>query len=441
MAMSVQCATFTDQVLLDPPAELFNETTVLSRAIRTGTVNEVGILLEKGCDPNLPCGSWGMRPLMIAQYISSKNRKQQIIQLLLQYGAVPSLADNHNRNCLMYACALKSCDSINTMLQASEYDFYASDCDGNTLLHLSAMVGDTNVLNVVLKYTARYRCDLNSRNKLSLTALLVAILRQRKECAVILHEHGASPCFTASDFQSILHAVEVRSASQVYKSAHVHDDLLLRVILDSDCIEGKSHHGIKVSFQHHSKPCLGLGPLIWREAEERSTQPSQNRSAGINSTSDYRQHAYCALDYQSQDTDLLQCATSPQSPSYMESIDNLLSQSYHVRRSASYRHPQVHKYDVDEEWVDTIRKYLPGKQCQCDALQIESTVKQSSRLARTISSPSNGGLHSTCPTQQASNRPKSLSRSTTSPHFFSQTSTTRKSNTPSVEDTIDEGCA
>ena len=133
--MSAQRATFTDQLLLNPPAETFTETTVLSRAVKAGSIKEVSILLEKGCDPNLPCGLWGMRPLMVAQYISAKVRRQQIIQLLLQYGAVPSLTDNHNRNCLMYACALKSSDSINAMLQASEYDFYASDCDGNTLLH------------------------------------------------------------------------------------------------------------------------------------------------------------------------------------------------------------------------------------------------------------------------------------------------------------------
>ena len=178
--MSAQCATFTDQLLLNPPAETFTETTVLSRAIKAGTIKEVSILLEKGCDPNLPCGSWGMCPLMVAQYISSKVRKRQITQLLLQYGAVPSLADNHNRNCLMYACAVKSTDSINAMLQASEYDFYASDCDGNTLLHLCAMVGEPNVLNTVLKYASKYRCDLNSRNKLSFTALLIAILRGKK---------------------------------------------------------------------------------------------------------------------------------------------------------------------------------------------------------------------------------------------------------------------
>ena len=444
--MSAQCdITFTDQFLLSPPAEMFTETTVLSRAIKTGTIKEVSILLENGCDPNLPCGSWGMRPLMVAEYISSKIRKQQIVQLLLQYGAVPSLTDNYNRNCLMYACAVKSSDSINAMLQTSEYDFYASDCDGNTLLHLSAMVGDSNVLNIVLKYASQYRCDLNRRNKLSFTALLTAILRRRKECAMMLHEYGASPRFAAADFQSILHAIDLKSHLQVYKN--VHDDLLLRVITDSCCIhyhtEGQSY-GDECSKGKFSIKCLEPMTNSIKEAEEQCWHHFQDGSAEIDSTaacvkmSNKRPNSCFKLISQDTSGCLLQRANSTQS--YTESIDDLLSHSYHVRTSASYRNPSVRNYDVNEEWVNTIRKYQLGEQCNCDSVQVESNVKPPLRLARTISSPSNNGLQSVNPTQQAISRPKSLSRSTTSPHFFSQTSLARKSdsNTRSIEVAVDE---
>jgi hypothetical protein len=442
--MSGQCgATHTDQLLLNPPAEIFTETTVLSRAIKIGTIKEVSVLLKNGCDPNLPCGPWGMRPLMVAEYISSKVRKRQIIQLLLQYGAVPSLTDNSSRNCLMYACAVKSSDSINAMLQASEYDFYASDCDGNTLLHLCAMVGDSNVLNSVLKYASQYRCDLNRRNKWSFTALLTAILRRRKECAMILHEYGASPRFAAADFQSILHAIDLRCHLQVYKN--VHDHLLLRVISDSCCIlyhtKGQVHD-IKCSKAKFPIKCLEPTASSVNEAEEQCQHNSQGGSAGAARCvkMSNKQHNSC-FKLMSLDTCgcLLKCANSTQSPSYMESIDDLLSHLYHVRRSASYRNPPVHNYDVNEEWVDTIRKYQLGEQC-CDSVQVENNVKPPLRLARTISSPSNNGLQSVNPAEQATSRPKSLSRSTTSPHFFSQTSLARKcnSNTRSIEAAVDE---
>lgn len=447
--MSARCAIITDQLLLNPPAETFTETSVLSRAIKAGTIKEVSTLLEKGCDPNLPCGSWGMRPLMVAQYISSKVRKRQIIQLLLQYGADPSLTDDHNRNCLMYACAVKSSDSINEMLQASEYDFYAPDCDGNTLLHLCAMVGDSNVLNTVLRYASKYRCDLNRRNKLSFTALLIAILRRRKECAMILHEYGASPRFAAADFQSILHALELRSHLQVCKN--VHDDLLLRIISDSNCIlyhaRGQSY-AVKCSkaiLQLHPITCVCPEPATSSVGEVEQHQ--HHSHDGIDSTagnvkiSNKHHNNICfKLDNQMSQSTCdykLQYATLTQSPSSVESIDNLLSRLYHVRRSASYRNPPVQDYDVNEEWVDTIRKYQPGEGRHCDPVQ-ENNVKPPLRLARTISSPSNNGLQSVSPTQQATIRPKSLSRSTTSPHFFSQSSLTKKCNIRSVEVAVDE---
>ena len=258
---------------------------------------------------------------------------------------------------------------------------------------------------------------------------------------MILHEYGASPRFAAVDFQSILHAIELRSHLQVYKN--VHDDLLLRVISDSDCIlyhsKGQSYDikCSKAKLQLHPVMCLEHMTSSVNEAEEQSQHHTQNGSAGTDLTIDCLkisniQHKCFKLDYQrSQDTGdcLLQCATSTQSPSYIESIDDLLSHSYHIRRSASYCNPPVRNHDVNEKWVDTIRKYQLGEQCHCDpeAENKENNVKPPLRLARTTSSPSNNGLQSVCPAQQATTRPKSLSRSTTSPHFFSQTSMPRKS--------------
>lgn len=435
MDKSVQSVAFTDQVLLHPPAKMFTNTTVLSRAIEAGSVDDVSKLLEMGCDPNLPCGLWGMRPLMVAQYVNSKARKQQLTRLLLQFGAVPSLTDNDNRNCLMYACALKSCDAVSAILQASEYDFYASDCDGNTLVHWCAMVGDPTILNIVLEYALKYRCDLNSRNKHSLTGLLVAILRQRKECAVILHERGATPRFTATDFQSIVQAMdpEVESDMQVYRS--IHNDLLLRVISDVNCIhkvyqaKGQLYDTeyLKVVFQRHSKMHLKTPSC---DDEKQKWQHSQSRSVEVGSTVDcvHTSNEQHTSDYMT-DPDiharLRRCATAPQSPSSMESISDLLSRSYHIRRSASYCNSSVRKSNVCEEWVDTIiRNYQCGEQCQSEPLQQAEANGDVKRLGRTISSPSNGDLQPACQNQQptTTSRPKSLTRSTTSPHFFSQPS-------------------
>ena len=118
-----------------------------------------------------------------------------------------------------------------------------------------------------------------------------------------------------------------------------------------------------------------------------------------------------------------------QTLSYMASIEDLLARPYHVRRSASYHSPQIDRHEVNTEWVDIIRKYCYYEERQCDTMPVEATVKTSSHLSSTFSSPSGSGIQPTYPTtlhQSSSNQPRSLSRSTTSPHIFTHFSAIRK---------------
>ena len=386
----------TDQVILKPPVDTFCDTTALSRAITTGTIKEVKLLLESGCDPNQPCGTWEMRPLMIAQYARRKERLQKIVQLLLHFGAIPSLSDNKNRNCLMYACALQSCESINKMLQAAEYNFYDTDSDGNTLLHLSAMVGRADILITILKYGARYRCDINNRNKHSLTALMIAILRQRKECTVLLHNHGATPRFTDNDLQSILSMMEENSDSACVAVDVC--DLLFRIISDSESVTRKTG-----SPSH----------LTEDENQQQINPPSSSPHTDDRKT---RNIGYMPLQW----------------PSYMAFIDDVLANSYHTRRSASYCDPQANKPAVNKEWVDSIRQYHHQQEepCKRNSVPAEGTVK-SSRFARTTSTPSSS--ESPPATIQPRTRPRSLSRSTTSPNLLSSQITAGRKLTTSSE--------
>ena len=411
---------FTDLMLLNPPAEVFSGTTVLSRAIKAGTVKEVNILLEKGCDPNLSCGAWGMRPLMIAQYITSKKKRQQVVQLLLKFGAAPSLVDNQGRNSLMYACALQSSESVSMMLQVVGYSFYDADRDGNTLLHMCSMVGNPDVLKVVLQYGFGYRCDLNTQNKLCLTALMVAVLRQRRECSVLLHDNGATPRFTADDFRSVLATME----DSPLASLCINDDLLFRVLSDSKSVadQAQSHHD--QLYNTLASNMAKRQPLQQGDAVPELAKPDNGPHANNYTTKvGQRPHTCFKNTEVVSQYSVAQRNTSLKSGiqtlSYMASIEDLLAWSYHIRRSASYCCPQVHKHNVNKEWVDTITKY---EVCECDTVLAEATVK-TSRLSRTISSPSGNGIQPTCPTtlhQSSTNRSRSLSRSTTSPHISLQ---------------------
>lgn len=387
MQKSCQLAICTDFVLLNPPAEVFSCTTVLSRTIKTGTIKEVSVLLGKGCDPNLSCGTWGMRPLMVAQYITSKKRRQQIVQLLLQFGAVPSLVDNQRRNCLMYACALQASESVSMMLQAVEYNFYDTDCDGNTLLHVCSMVGDLEILKTVLQYGLGYRCNLNTQNKLCLTALMVAVLRHRRDCFVLLHDNGGTPRFTTDDFCSVLATMEESPLASVSTN-----DLLSRIVSDSESVADQSQSQLD---QYHKISTSSMD-------KDQSHQPLQDQTdLELGDDGLYKSHHTTKIGQQpdtcSTNTEFV-CQNSVnqrntslksevQTLSYMASIEDLLARPYHVRRSASYHCPQVDTPEVNKQWVDMIRKYC-YKECHCDTMAVEATVKTLSQLSSTISSPS-----------------------------------------------------
>ena len=432
--MSVQPPTFMDQALLKPPVETFNGTNVLSRAIKAGTVKEVHILLERGCDPNQPSGTWGMRPLMIAQYINSKIRQRQVVELLLRFGAVPSLVDNQKRNCLMYACVLQSCESVSSMLQAAEYDFYDADCDGNTLLHVCAMVGNIDILKVVLKYGSKYRCNLNSRNQHGLTALLTAILRLRRECAILLYEQGATPRFSANNFQLIVSAMENMSEIESTKFTEI-NDLLLRILSDIEGVHESSRRHMELSYpelfvDQCEIDCQQVGGIL-KHITYPSTQSVCVGDTGYHTAFSSELNQMSGESLPRQSSSLQSDEETP--PSYMTSVENLLSRpSYHARRSSSYCVPQVNKQDLNGDWVGTIRQYRQEE--SCSAVEVASTVKSSSahvQLSRAVSIPSGGHSHTAggqtmTPSSGRQPRTRALSRSTTSPHLFSQTSLTRK---------------
>ena len=434
--MSIQAALFVDHILLRPPVETFTGTNVLSRAIETGTVREVHILLDRGCDPNQPSGTWGMRPLMIAQYVNIQRRQRQVVDLLLKYGGLPSLVDNQKRNCLMYACAVQSCECVSLMLQATEYNFYDADSDGNTLLHVCAMVGNIDILKVVLKHSSKYRCDINSKNKYGLTALMVAILRLRRECAMLLHEQGATPRFSTSNFQLILSTMENMSDINVDKITEM-NDLLRRILLDS---EGVRTQG---SSSEQSDYLELFCPKLTSDRNDSDSQRDEetlkcnvyNNPKSFSMSSDYNQAVWSAKLKRVHHNfgRSLSLQSEPEAPSYLASVEDLLTRSsYHIRKTSSYCAPHVSKPKINEDWVDTIKLY-----CQSESVSVEpsSTVKTSPpQLSRAVSIPAGSRSHTTS-SATAQGRPKtrSLPRSTTSPHLFSQTSLSRKSMTYSAD--------
>ena len=188
------------------PSELFFQTKMLQRAILSSSVSRVKYLLKSvGCDPNVACGLFGLRPLIIACYIKDERKRMKTIELLLESGADPGLPDYLGRHSLYYACWLGLLDVLNLLIQVDDSDLTEGDRkDGNTCLHVCAMLGHVELLEVLIKKVKRTGIGLNKKNYHGLTALSLAYECNKMDCFKLLHDEGALPQFVVSDFNSIL---------------------------------------------------------------------------------------------------------------------------------------------------------------------------------------------------------------------------------------------
>ena len=69
-----------------------------------------------------------------------------VFRILLEYGADPVLTDVHERNSMMYACALSLKREVELLIKDCDYDLHATDIHGDTMLHVCAKTGNTEVL-------------------------------------------------------------------------------------------------------------------------------------------------------------------------------------------------------------------------------------------------------------------------------------------------------
>lgn len=109
-----------------------SDVTVLHKAIKNENQSAVEALLKSGINPNLRCF------LRNDTKHSAKQRKSpldeacsanhlEIVKLLLQYGAIPSLAGTNNNNPLMYSLHSKKMNQP----FASKFGFFCSYVDHN----------------------------------------------------------------------------------------------------------------------------------------------------------------------------------------------------------------------------------------------------------------------------------------------------------------------
>ena len=117
------------------------------------------------------------------------NGHHKIIELLLRFGASPTLENNKGENALTLACMQENF-TICELLIVAKGDVNHVDKDGRTPLLKSARHNsNSDILQLLLKYDANPNCSDNMKN----TPLHFAAQRGTKDVAVFLIKLGANP--------------------------------------------------------------------------------------------------------------------------------------------------------------------------------------------------------------------------------------------------------
>lgn len=148
----------------------------------------------------------GRTPIMLASFIEEEFG-QKMVKIFLKAGAYLNLRDNMGRTALSYAC-MNGRERIAALIVREDVlDINEPDNDGNGPLHHAATSGNPNIVSLLVECFSKFGLDVDTRNKLGYTPLLLACKNGHYVSAHTLLTKGkASP--SLRDNEAFLNATE-----------------------------------------------------------------------------------------------------------------------------------------------------------------------------------------------------------------------------------------
>ncbi|KAK3592138.1 hypothetical protein CHS0354_019427 [Potamilus streckersoni] len=191
---------------ISPPPNRRLIKTALHQAVLDGRLHQVRLLVAKHI-ANVDCKDmYGRTPLMLSALVD-ESVGHKMARIFIKAGAALNLRDNMGRTALAYACMNGHEMVVDEILREDVLNISEQDNDGNSPLHHAAMSGNPNVVAILSEYFVKFGLDIDARNKLGYSPLLLSCKYGHFSAAYTLLTKGkASPVIR--DGESYLNASE-----------------------------------------------------------------------------------------------------------------------------------------------------------------------------------------------------------------------------------------
>ena len=162
-----------------------NATSRIMKAYFWHKIDGINVLLNAGADPNIADANGDT----CLHYAAGLHSCTELLQAIISHGVDVNTTNKENKTALMLACGKGNKDTINVLLNAGA-DPNIADADGNTCLHYAAQNDCcTEALQAIISHSV----DVNATNKKNITALMIACVKGNKDTINVLLSAGADP--------------------------------------------------------------------------------------------------------------------------------------------------------------------------------------------------------------------------------------------------------
>ena len=175
--------------------------TALHQAVLDERIHQVRLLVFKH-GANVDCKDlYGRTPLMLACLLENEDHGYKLAKIFIKAGTYMNVKDTMGRTALSFACMKGRLEIIKLFLKDDLADINCPDNDGNTPLTHAALSGQPEIVKMLVDVVVQYGMQIDTRNSLGYTPLLLACKYGHFTSAYILLTDGqASPTLRDNEF-------------------------------------------------------------------------------------------------------------------------------------------------------------------------------------------------------------------------------------------------